>query len=61
MREKANNHLQVRIAGNSIISHNEVIEELYIEIRGIHCIIPILWVTDQPLHDIIIGNNFQRL
>ena len=43
------------------MSHNEAIEGLNIEIRGIQCIIPVLWATNQPSHDMIIKNNFQRL
>jgi len=60
MWKKAKNPLQVRIADNSIMSHNEAIEGLNIEI-GVQCIIPVLWATNQPSHDMIIGNNFQRL
>jgi len=40
------------------MSHNEAIEGLNIEIGGIQCIIPVLWATNQPSHDMIIGNNF---
>ena len=43
------------------MSHNEVIKELNVEIGGVQCVIPVLWATHQPLHDVIIGNNFQRL
>ena len=43
------------------MSHNKAIEGLFIEIGGFQCIIPVLWATDQPSHDIIIENNFQRL
>jgi len=43
------------------MSHNEVIEGLTIELGGIHCVIPVLWATNQPSHDMIIGNNFQKL
>ena len=49
------------IADNSIMSHNEIIEGLSIELRRVQCIILVLWATDQPSHDMIIGNNFQRL
>jgi len=49
------------IADNSIISHKEAIEGLLIEIRGVRCIIPILWAIDKPSDDMIIGGNFQRL
>jgi len=35
MWKKANNHLQVRIADNSIVSHNEAIEGLSIELGGV--------------------------
>ena len=48
------------IADNSIMSHNESMERLSIKL-GVQCIIPVLWATDQPSHDMIIGNNFQRL
>ena len=61
MWKKSKNLLQVRIANNSIISHNEAIEGLNTEIGGVQCIIPVLWATNQPSHDMIIGNNFQRL
>ena len=57
----AKNPLQVSIADNSVMSHNEVIEDLSIELGGVQCIIPVLWATNQPSHDMIIGNNFQRL
>jgi len=43
------------------MSHNEAIERLNIEIGGVQCVIPILWATNQPSHDMIIENNFQRL
>jgi len=43
------------------MSHNEAIEGLSIELGEVQCIIPVLWTTDQPSHDMIIGNNFQRL
>ena len=43
------------------MSHNETIEGLTIELWGVQCIIPVLWATDQPSHDMIIENNFQRL
>ena len=61
MWKKAKNHLQVRIADHSIMSYNEAIEGLNIEIGGVQCIIPVLWATNQPSHDMIIGSNFQRL
>ena len=61
MWQKAKNPLQVSIAGNSLMSHNEAIKGLNIEIGGVQCVILVLWATNQPLHDIIIGNNFQRL
>jgi len=61
MWKKAKNSLQVRIAVNSITSHNEAIEGLNIKIRGVHCVLPVLWATSQPSHDMIIGSNFQRL
>jgi len=43
------------------MSHNKVIEGLNIEIGGVQCVIPVLWATNPPLHDMIIENNFQRL
>ena len=61
MWKRAKNHLQVRIADNSVMSHNEVIEGLFIELGGVKCIIPFLWATDQLSQDMIIGNHFQRL
>ena len=39
MWTKVKNPLQVRIADNSIMSHNEAIEGLNIEIRGVHCVV----------------------
>ena len=59
--KKAKNPMQVRIANNSVMMHTEIIEDLKIEIGGVQCVIPILWATNQPSHDMIIGNNFQRL
>jgi len=59
--KKGKNSLQVRIAYNNIMSHNKAIEQLCIEIGGVQCIIPVLWAIDQPYHDMIIGNDFQRL
>ena len=61
MWKKAENPLHVRIVDNIVMSHNEAIEGLSIELGGVQCIIPVLWATDQPSHDMIIGNNFQRL
>ena len=49
MWKRTKNPLQVRIADNSIMSHNEVIEGLPIELGGVQCIIPVLWATDQLL------------
>ena len=43
------------------MSHNETIEGLSIELGGVQRIIPVLWATNQPSHDMIIGNNFQKL
>ena len=40
------------------MSQNEAIEGLSIELGEVQCIIPVLWATDQPSHDMIIGNNF---
>ena len=42
MWKRAKNSLQVRIADNSIMSHNEAIEELSIELGGVQCIILVL-------------------
>ena len=53
--KKAKNRLQVRIANNSTMSHNEVVEGLS------KFIMPVLWATDQPSHDMIIENSFQIL
>ena len=55
------NPLQVRIADNSVMNHNEAIEGLSIELEGVQCIIPVPWATDQPSHDMIIENNIQKL
>ena len=41
--------------------HNEATERLSVEIRGVQYITPVLWATDQPSSDIVIGNNFQVL
>ena len=41
--------------------HTDAIENLDIQINSVNFIIPKLWATDQPSHDVIIGNNFQRL
>ncbi|XP_021721370.1 uncharacterized protein LOC110688928 [Chenopodium quinoa] len=57
--KKAKNPMQVRIANNSVMMHTEIIEDLKIKIGGVQCVIPILWATDQPSHDMIIENNFQ--
>jgi len=43
------------------MSHNEAIEDLKVEIGGVQCVILVLWATNQPSHDMIIENNFQRL
>ena len=61
MWKRAKNPLQVRITDNNIMSHNEAIEGLSIELGGVQCIIPVLWATDKPSHDMIIENNSQRL
>ena len=61
MWKRAKNPLQVRLADSSIMSHNEAIERLSIELRALQCIAPVLRATDQPSHDMIIGYNFQRL
>jgi len=44
MLKKAKNPLRVRIADNSIMSHNAAIEGLNIEIEGVQCLIPVLWL-----------------
>jgi len=59
--KKIKNPLQVRIAKNRMMSHNQGVEQLSIKIRGVQRIILIPWVTNQPSHDMVIGNNFQRL
>ena len=46
MWKKARTPLQVRIADNSIMSHNEAVEGLTIELGGIHCVISVLWATN---------------
>ena len=56
--EKSQNSLQIRKVDNSIMSYNESIEGLSIELGRLQCIIPVLWATDQPSYDMIIGNNF---
>ena len=61
MWKNAKNSLQVRIANNNIMSHNKTIERLNIEIGGVQCVILVIWATNQPSHDKIIENNFQRL
>jgi len=43
------------------MSHNKAIEGLSIELGGVQCIISVIWATDQPSHNMIIENNFQRL
>ena len=59
--KKAKNPLQIRIADNSIMSHNKAIEGLSIELGGVQSIIPVLWAIDHPYHNMFIGNKFQRL
>jgi len=59
--KKTKNPLQARIADNSIMSHNEGIEELNIEIGGVQCVIPILWVTNQPSYDMTTHNNIHYI
>ena len=61
MWKRAKNAFQVRIADNSIMSHNEAIEGLPIELGGVQFHIIVLWATDQPSYDMIIKNNFKRL
>ena len=61
MWKKDENPLLVWIANNIIMSHNKATEELNIEIGGVEFVIPVLWATNQPSHDMIIENNFQRL
>ena len=53
MCKRVKNPLQVRIADNSIMSRNEAIEGLSIELGGVQCIIPILWATNQPSYDTV--------
>jgi len=48
------------IVDNSIMSHNEAIEGLNIEIGGVQCVIPVLWATNQPLHNMNIRNNSSK-
>jgi len=48
MWEKTKNPLQVKIVENSIMSHNEAIEGLSIEIK-VQYIILVLSATNQPL------------
>ena len=43
------------------MTHSEVMLDLPIIIGGVPCIIPVLWAIEQTSHDMIIGNNFQRL
>jgi len=59
--KRAKNPLQVRIANNSIMNHNKAVKGSFIELGGVQCIILVLWTTDKPSHDMIVGNNFQRL
>ena len=61
MWRKVKNPFQVKIANNSTMSYNEAIKGLFIEIGRVICIISILWDTDQPPHDMIIGKKFQML
>ena len=49
MWKRCKNSLQVRIANNSVMSHNKAIEGLSIELGGVQCIIPVLWVLINPL------------
>ena len=42
MWKRAKNLLQVRIADNSVMSHNEAIQGLSIELGGVQCIIQVL-------------------
>ena len=58
MWKRAKNNLQITIVDNSIMNLSEAIEGLSIELGRVQCIIPVLWATDQPSHDMIIGNNF---
>jgi len=61
MWKRPKNPLQVRVADNSIMSHNEAIQGLNVNIGGVQCVILVIWATNQPSHDKIIENNFQRL
>ena len=44
MWKKVKNPLQVRIANNNIMSHDEAIEVLNKELGGVQCVIPVLWI-----------------
>ena len=61
MWKKTKIPLQVRIADNIIMNHNEAIEGLNKEIGRVQCVIPVLWATNQLSYDMIIGNNLQTL
>ena len=43
------------------MSHNEAMKGLSIELRGVECIIPVLWATDKPSHDMIDKPPFSPL
>ena len=43
------------------MGHNKAIEGLNIEIGVVQCVILVIWAANQPSHDMIIRNNFQRL
>ena len=43
------------------MGHNKAIEGLNIEIGAVQCVILVIWAANQPSHDMIIRNNFQRL
>ena len=53
MWKKAKNPLQIRIANNSVMSHNVAIKGLFIELGGVQCITLVLWATNKPSHDMI--------
>ena len=46
--KKAKSPLQVGIAKNMLMSYNEAIEGLSIEIEGVQYVLPVLWATINP-------------
>ena len=59
--QKSRRPIQVRLVDDSIMVHSELASDVPIMIGGVQCVIPTLWATNQPSHDMFIGNNFQRL